>query len=222
MINEEKKYEKLVDDLKNLPKVNAPQNFESNLWRKINSSEDFRKESFWNKIISPSKLIPAGVVIASAVIIFLLIDIKPNQPEDPLNIQPRIREDIVAVEKFEIKTAEPLKKSRKRKEEKRTLDEDKSQGKIEPGNTDNEIMLSKGGEGFRDEVTAKNSEEESLKTSQNNPSAGVVLPTAEAASAHELKKDNLNFMQINLTAKEKQEVERLKQRAQASEKAKSE
>jgi hypothetical protein len=222
MIDEEKKYKKLIDDLKNLPKVNAPQNFESNLWRKIKSSERNEKASFLDKILSPGKLIPAGVAIASVVIMLLLIDIKPNQPEDPLNIQPRMREDIVAVEQFELKTAAPLKESIKKKDEKRALDKNIPQGKIQAENSDNEIMLRKEGAGFRDEAIAKDSKGESLKTNQPAAAGGIAPPTVQVKSAPELKKDNLNFMQINLTAKEKQEVERLKQRVQASEKSKSE
>ena len=44
MNEEEKTYKKLLDDLKNLPKVDAHINFETELLRKINSSELEKKE----------------------------------------------------------------------------------------------------------------------------------------------------------------------------------
>ena len=46
MNEEEKTYKKLLDDLKNLPKVDAPKNFETELLRKINSSELEKKRKF--------------------------------------------------------------------------------------------------------------------------------------------------------------------------------
>jgi hypothetical protein len=222
MTDEEKKYEKLISDLKNLPKVNAPPNFESNLWRKINSSEKSKKESFWDKLFSPAKLIPAGVAVA-AIIIFFVMDIKSNQPEDPFSLQPRMREDIVSVEKFEEKSIAPLKKSVKRKDAKKEMEISKPKGRLKSNDADNELMLDKESSGFRDEIITEGSKKESLITQQQTANmGGAISPTIEAAAVPELKKDNLNFMQINLSAKEKQEVERLKQQVRAPEKAKSE
>ncbi|HMN23481.1 MAG TPA: hypothetical protein PKE38_03220, partial [Ignavibacteriaceae bacterium] len=94
MNNEEKINKKILDDLKNLPKVEAPKNFETELLRKINSSELEKKENFWDRLLSPAKLAPAAVAIVSAAIIFFVIDINPVEMEDPLNIAPRLREDI--------------------------------------------------------------------------------------------------------------------------------
>jgi hypothetical protein len=223
MTDEEKKHEKLISNLKNLPKVNAPQNFESNLWRKINLSKKSKQESFWDKLLSPGKLIPAGVAVVAAIIIFFVIDIKSNQPEDPFSLQPRMREDIVTVEKFEEKSSASLKKLVKKKDAKKELELNKLEGQLKSKDSDNELMLSKESSGFRDEVIAEDSKQDSLKTQQQSATMGrTISPTIEAAAVPELKKDNLNFMQINLSAKEKQEVERLKQQVRAPEKAKSE
>ncbi|MBP9582948.1 MAG: hypothetical protein KBE38_12380, partial [Ignavibacterium sp.] len=89
MNNEEKINKKILEDLKNLPKIEAPKNFETELLRKINSSELEKKENFWDRLLSPAKLAPAAVAIVSAAIIFFVIDINPVEMEDPLNIAPR-------------------------------------------------------------------------------------------------------------------------------------
>lgn len=222
MINEEKKYEKLIDDLKNLPEVNAPQNFEANLWRKINSSENEKKESFWDKIFSPGKLVPAAVVIASAVIIFFMVDIKTAKPEDPLSIQPRMRDDVIISEKVEDKNVEPLIKQETKNDEKRELKKDIPQVKLKSSDADNEIMASREGTKFKDDVIEEDSKEESLSTTESSIVGGAISPTAAKTSGPDFRKDNLNFMQINLSVKEKQEVEKLKQQMQSSQKVKYE
>ncbi|MBK7500923.1 MAG: hypothetical protein IPI19_18055 [Ignavibacteriales bacterium] len=117
MNEEEKTYKKLLDDLKNLPKVDAPKNFETELLRKINSSELEKKESFWDRILTPGKLAPAAVALASAAIIFFVVDINSEEMEDPLNIAPRLREDLVIIESIEEIPVEQLKKSDRVKEE---------------------------------------------------------------------------------------------------------
>lgn len=222
MNDEEKNFNNLIDDLKNLPQINAPQNFEADLWRKIKSSESEKKEKFWDKIFTPGKLIPAGVAIASAVIIFFIIDIKPTEIEDPLNLQPRLREDLIVVEKIEEKNISPADKPQIKTNEKRKLSEDKTEVQSKPSESDNGLMLSKEGSEIKDQAIDEEPKVESLRTEPSQRMSGNISPGPEAVSASELKKDNLNFMQINLSAKEKQEVERLKQRMQSSEKPKSE
>jgi predicted CopG family antitoxin len=46
---------------------------------------------------------------------------------------------------------------------------------------------------------------------------GGISPTAKVATVPEQKKENFNFMQINLSPKEKQEVEKLKEQLKSSE-----
>ena len=91
--NDEKKYEQLIRDLKNLPKVNAPTNFESELTRKINSNEPLKiKESWLDKILSP-KFIPSAALAVTTVVILLLLKGSLTDVEDPFQLIPRIRED---------------------------------------------------------------------------------------------------------------------------------
>ncbi|HEX9250904.1 MAG TPA: hypothetical protein VF870_01615, partial [Ignavibacteriaceae bacterium] len=127
MSEEEKTYKKLLDDLKNLPKIDAPKNFETELLRKINSSKEDKRESFWDKLLSPGKLTPAAVAIASAGIIFFVVDINSEKVEDPLNIAPKLREDIVVIQSLDEIPVEQLKKSARVKEE----SVDRNEGMIE-------------------------------------------------------------------------------------------
>ena len=58
--DEDKKYDKIIKTLHGLKKVNAPENFEADLIRKINSGKYIeRKTGFWHEILLPSKLIPS-------------------------------------------------------------------------------------------------------------------------------------------------------------------
>jgi hypothetical protein len=222
MDNEEKKYKKLIDDLKNLPQINAPQNFESDILRKINSSEYSKKESFWQKILSPGKLIPAGVAIVSAIIIFSIVEIKSDRAEDPLNLQPRLREDLMHVQNFDKNSLVPEEKSAAKQKGKLEIQKNEPKVQRRDLDSDNEISLGKEGGRSKDEVIADNLATESLKTAKSGSVAGVITFEAEVAQSAEVKKENFNFMQINLSPKEKREVEKLKEQLKADEKAKSE
>lgn len=91
--NDEKKYEQLIRDLKTLPKVNAPTNFESELTRKIYSNEPLKiRESWFDKILSP-KFIPSAALAVTTVVILLLLKGTLTDVEDPFQIIPRIREE---------------------------------------------------------------------------------------------------------------------------------
>lgn len=90
---DEKKYEQLIRDLKNLPKVKAPTNFESELTRKIHSNEPLKiNESWFDKILTP-KFIPSAALAVTTVVILLLLKGPLTEVEDPFQIIPRIRED---------------------------------------------------------------------------------------------------------------------------------
>lgn len=222
MIDEEKKYDKLIDDLKKLPKINAPQNFETDLWRKINSSERNKKESFWSKIFTPRKLVPAAVVLASAVIIFFLVDVKSGETENPLNLQPGIKEDLIIINKPEEKAVVPLKESKESKVENRKFEEERTTVMPKSAVMDKKIMLNEGVSEIKDNAITGGSEAESMKTQQRTSVMGLSsTDSAKKTSVSELKKDSLNFMQINPSIKEKKEIEQLNQNKKGTEKAKS-
>jgi hypothetical protein len=94
--DEESRYKQATDILKQLPKINAPLNFEADLMRRINSGrfEDTIKESFWDILLSPARLVPSAALAILAVVLFFIVDTTSVEQADPLTLEPRIREDI--------------------------------------------------------------------------------------------------------------------------------
>jgi hypothetical protein len=230
MNEEEKTYKKLLDDLKNLPKVDAPKNFETELVRKINSSKLEKKESFWDRILTPGKLAPAAVALASAAIIFFVVDINSEEMEDPLNIAPRLREDLVIIESIEEIPVEQLKKSDRVKEEPGILNEGlaetkESETQVLPNAVYEERseMKSKGvDKSLADELISGKLESDSFKSDDSRSLGGSAVPSPVTTSASEISKDNLNFMQRNLSTEEKKEVQQLKMKVQTEKSSKTE
>jgi len=95
MNDDEKTYKKLIDDLKNLPKIDAPKNFETNLWRKINQQEPIAKESLWAKLFTPARYIPATVVAAFLVFIIVISNKQNVNIEDTLVLENDLKTEFV-------------------------------------------------------------------------------------------------------------------------------
>lgn len=260
MNEEEKINKKLLDDLKNLPKVDAPKNFETELLRKINSSELEKKESFWDRLLSPAKLAPAAVAIVSAAIIFFVVDINSEDMEDPLNITPRLREDLVVVESYEEIPVAPLKKSERVKEESKLINEgldeaNENETQIEPkvGLEKRSDTKSQGVEkSFSDESVLDETDKDNFKSEETGRLGMSAAPSASStleseitkadsferemkrerdeienlpvirSSSENLNKDNINFMQRNLSTEEKKEVQQLKMKVQTEKSQKTE
>ncbi len=78
----------LLNDLKNLPRIQAPDNFEFNLHTKIQNgsfevnSETAQKRSFFWVTI------PAFSLVLSAVVLFFIVDVNPAEQEDLLMSHP--------------------------------------------------------------------------------------------------------------------------------------
>lgn len=212
-----KNFDKLINDLRNLPKVSAPANFEDKLWEKI-SSKEIKKESFWQSVFSPKRIVPAAVAIASAVIIFFIIDVKSNQVEDPLNMQPRMREDVILVKDYD-----DIDIVREKSELIENPEKELTQKNPEISQRSNEseekLSLGKEKSSVKDNAIAGEIKPESLMKKQSGAVSEGIKP--EATSAAETKSDNFNFMQIKLSEKQKKEVEQLKTRLQSTESAKS-
>lgn len=94
---EEKKFERLINDLKNLRKVEAPDNFEFKLQTKLQNSSD--EEYLPTK--KTSKLIPAFALASIIVLLFIIYRPFADEYEDPFQIQPQVREDIIAFSETE-------------------------------------------------------------------------------------------------------------------------
>lgn len=260
MNEQEETYKKLVDDLKNLPRIDAPKNFETELLRKINSSEPEKKQSFWDKLLTPGKLGPAAVAIASAAIIFFIVDISPEEFEDPLNIEPRLREDLLVVESFEDIPFESLKKSERVKDESKTMNEGLDETKEIETQTQQKVGLeersdvkTKGVEkSFPEESVFNETDTDNLKSEETGRLGMSAAPSASStleseiikadsferemkrarteienlpvlrSSRENITKDNIDFMQRNLSVEEKKEVQQLKMKVQSEKSEKNE
>lgn len=94
MNNDDLKYKDVIRTLKSLPKVNAPEDFETLLQRRINSQPVEKDRSFREKFFIPSRLIPSAALAVSAVVLFFILT-GNNKTENPLLTEPKVREDIV-------------------------------------------------------------------------------------------------------------------------------
>ena len=94
--NDENLNNKIIKSLQQLKNIDAPDNFEADLMRKINSGyQKQRKTGFWHEFLMPKKLIPTAALTAVLIVMYML-KFDTKSPENPLSVQPRIREDIVA------------------------------------------------------------------------------------------------------------------------------
>lgn len=101
--NTEEKYKDIINSLKQLSKVNAPPNFETDLMRKINSYDE-KPVSFWEKLFT-SRWIPAtaGVAFASILLIFFVVNQQNyTMEEDAFSVIPKLRiDDFSSVDSFD-------------------------------------------------------------------------------------------------------------------------
>lgn len=203
---EENINKKLLDDLKNLPKVSAPDNFEEELWKKIYNPE-VKKESFWQKLFSTNKLIPAAATAVAIVIIFFLVRPNSSDYEDPFMIEPPIREDIITVSNDDAGVSGMI--EQKQKIEQQEWKSDKS--------TRNNL---------KKELTSQETDssvEDNLRESTQTPEAfSKSTNVINDEMQYEIDKEELNFLKRNLTEQEKQEILELKRKIKASDTPKAE
>jgi hypothetical protein len=94
--DDELRYKNVIDALKGLKEVKAPKNFEADLMRRINSEKfEEKRQSFWEKIFLPSRLVPSAGLAVAAVLLLFVININSDEVENPLLMEPRVREDMI-------------------------------------------------------------------------------------------------------------------------------
>jgi len=229
--DEKKKYKRLIDDLKNLPKVEAPKNFETELLRKINSYEEVKKVGFWEKLLSPARLAPAALAIVSAVIIFFVVDINSEVMEDPLSIAPKLREDLailkttqeipVELKKISVRQKEKVENNSKEiLSEKKDIAPQLSKDKGDEVRLESETDVNE--QLFTDGLETGRSDSDVYRSNDAKSLGGSVAPSTINAPSVEISKDNLNFMQRNLSSEEKIEVQQLKMKVQTEKTVKTE
>lgn len=206
MIMEENFNNKLLDDLRNLPKVSAPDNFEEELWKKIYKPEE-KKESFWQKIFSTNKLIPAVATTAAIIIIFFLVRPNSSDYEDPFMIEPPVREDIITVSNDDSGVSGMIEQKQKIEQQEWESDES-SRSSLKK-----ELAKPGADSSIKDNLTESATTPETL-----SQSSGAINDEVQ----FDIDKEELNFLKRNLTDQEKQEILELKRKIKASDTPKAE
>ena len=220
--DDDEKYSDLIKNLNQLQEVKAPANFEAELMRKINSEKYIEKkgQSIWSKFFLPSRLIPSAGLAAAAIIVFFVVTLNPEELEDPLRMEPRVREDIIKVVDYnEVKLEREDKKI-----DKDIIDESPLEKRTTM--TESSVTEDKGSgrrmeEDVMEESFADDERMADIDSVPTEPMIGttepITLPTegeTEMATGLAISKENLNFRQIQLSEEEQEVVEQLRQKVQ--------
>ncbi len=212
--DDDKKYNDVIKTLNQLQEVKAPADFEADLMRKINSEKykEKKEQNFWNKIFLPSRLVPSAGLAAAAIIVLFVVTLNPEEMEDPLIMEPRVREDIIEVVNFDESKLEredkkdvneaPLEKRTTMTES--TVTEDKKSGRRMEGD-----VLE---ESFADDKMITDIDSvpteliilgttETVLTEISEPTTVSTKGTTELATGLAISKEKLNFRQIQLSDK---------------------
>lgn len=192
----------LLDDLKNLPQISAPADFEEELWKKIYSKPE-KKITFWQKIFSVNKFIPATATLAVLIIIFFLLNNNSSDYEDPFMIEPPVRTDIITVSNEDNEVTNMIEQKQKAEQQ-----EWKSTQLSRKSTEENSIAP---------EIDSSSKDKAEMPTSVSQAPA-VINDQVESG----IEKEELNFMKRTVTEQEKQEILELKKKIKASETPKTE
>jgi len=238
MKNDEKKYEDVIKSLKGLQQVKAPENFEADLQRRINSEKYSKKERkiFWENIFRPSRLVPSLGLVTAVIVIFFVVDSNSENMENPFLIEPRIREDVVAVtdyDEFEAKQEElskqkSLKKDqpvleKRRDENKLKTSDDKMVTRREKSN-ESEGMLDHSkvekDQGITTGAFSASVESTEINVTQSPKPSDAGGAASEIVTGQSITKEELNFRQIQLSEEEQKVVDQLRIQNQSLEETK--
>lgn len=197
----------LSDDLKNLPKVSAPENFEEGLWRKIYSADD-KKEFFTEKIFSINKFIPAAATLVAIVIVFFLINSNASDYEDPFMIEPPVREDLITVSNDDAGVTQMIQKKQNSKQHR--IESDQANRNLKEENSVRQL----------NDSTPQKPALEGRESSGVMSSQPMVID--DAIESETITKDELNFLKKTVSEQEKREILELKKKIKASEVPKAE
>ena len=238
MENDEKKYEDVIKSLKGLKQVKAPENFEADLQRRINSGKYSKKEkkSFWQNIFRPSRLIPSLGLVTAVIVIFFVVDSNSENMDNPFLIEPRVRDDIFTVtdyDEFEAKQEE-LSKQKSLKKDEPVLEKRRDENQLKT--SDDKMVTgrekSNESEGMLDQstvekdqgittgafsATVESTEINVTQSPKPNESGGAA---SEIVTGQTITKEELNFRQIQLTEEEQKVVDQLRTQNQSLEEVK--
>ena len=105
--DDDSKFIGVINTLKKLNKIEAPQNFEKDLLAKISQTPNEEKISFIDRLFTPARLVPTAGLAAAIILLFFLTNIfVPAAEENPLLANPRVRGDVVATNTSNTTTTE--------------------------------------------------------------------------------------------------------------------
>lgn len=195
----------VIKTLKGLRKISAPENFEADLMRRINTEKFGKERSSWWKFLLPSRLIPSAALALSAVAVLFIINTNSGgTDENPLLMPPKVREDVVASSNLEkdlnLNSAPEVKKEVKTK----PLAEKKS-----VPDTRNDIPALAGNDASREDTGVSNL---GITITGDTPATSYGNPSIVSFGNPPINKRGLNYMQRNLTREEKAQLELLKKK----------
>lgn len=203
--NDEIKYKKTIDTLKKLQRVDAPKDFETTLMRKINQTVHEKEDGFFKRLFTPSRLVSSMALAVTAVILLFVIDLSPDKLENPLLLEPRLREDILVVSGETI-APEKLSEQKNGQRLKKETEMKSNLPSVQDMAEDEIIILSE--ETSEAKVDSLSGANLSLPTSQSQP--------APVSNQVEFDKSRLDYRQINLNVEDKDKVKDLKEKMQNS------
>ncbi|MDR3668289.1 MAG: hypothetical protein P4L35_15715 [Ignavibacteriaceae bacterium] len=95
--DDEVRYKNIINLLKQMPKVSAPPNFESDLMRRINigNFNDTYKIKWWDRFLFPTRIIAATTLAISIVAVFYVLNDNSVDKENPFLLKPPIRKSVL-------------------------------------------------------------------------------------------------------------------------------
>ncbi len=199
---DENKFGEVIKALKGLKKVKAPENFDTELFRRIRYGEINLKEKSRSTFFIPLRWASSVGLAAAAVTILFVINVSSEEPENPFAIEPKVREDMIvsypdedaaAVEK-KVDEVQTTKKSSEKSEIKEPPAETRTPENLAvQSHSDSELIL-------RDETSAFYS-----------PDA-VVGAAPAAQVSYGINKSGLNFRSVQLNEKEKAELIKMREK----------
>jgi len=212
MNDDEKKYEDVIGALKGLQQVKAHPNFEADLKRRLNEEKyASKKKKDFRSFFVPSRLVPSLGLAVAAVIVFMIINVKSEEADNPFLMEPKIREDVFAYsETDDFQLPE--------KEEKDLSGE--SGGNLEE-RTKEDFESNEGS----DKMMRSSPDEESLIAGRELSPAETTMTddtdaveteelTTQPATGFAIRKSALNFRQVNITETQQIEIDKLKKKVQ--------
>jgi hypothetical protein len=202
--NDDTKYRDVINTLNQLQQVKAPAGFEAGLMQRIKSESFPEKETFRQSIFIPSRIIPtAALAITALLLIFILNDTALHQ-DNPLLTVPKEREDItLKTESNGISGQEKPVANR----------ESAASDEISGVQKDNDLKKESGSistqkpggydRSTRGNIAANTSGNDRFITADFSPNKITDYPVNKAG---------LNFRQVNLSNKQKMQLNQLKEK----------